>query len=228
MDASSLLSQDHHIRHGRSESYSTALVDAAPQRPAADIAGPNTATRSITCALAHVVRDENLLVRYVWFTGEPHVFGSRFLVSGQHPYLYENPAIANHVSGTTFVDLGRQLLKAIGHLYCQIPLDSRFVMHAINMECLRWVKLDTPVDVRVTLAADRSARRDARQSFSARLAFSQEGHPVVEATARFTSLSAALEAKLMSRQYAQPPEVDWPQAGERSAAAGAGRAAGKP
>jgi A-factor biosynthesis hotdog domain len=211
MDASSLLSQDHHIHHARAESHSTALLDAAPGRPAADLVDSDTAARTITCALAHVVRDENLLVRQVWFTGEPHVFGSRFLVSGQHPYLYENPAIANHVSGTTFVDLGRQLLKAIGHLYYRIPLDSRFVLHAINMECQRWVKLDTPIDVRVALAADRAGRRDARQSFTARLAFSQEGHPVVEATARFTSLSAALEAKLMARQYAQPPEVDWPQ-----------------
>lgn len=157
------------------------------------------------------MREENLLVRLVWFTGEPHVFGSRFVVSGQHPYLYENPTIANHVSGTTFVDVGRQLLKAIGHLYYLVPLDSRFVMHAINMECLRWVKLNEPIDVRVTLEAG-AARRDARQSSTARLAFSQEGHRVIDATAQFTSLSAALETRLMTRQYEQPPRVDWPEA----------------
>ncbi len=90
MDASSRLSQDHHSRHVRAESHSTAVLDAAPARPAADVVAADTATRTITCALAHVARDENLLVRQVWFTGEPHVFGSRCLVSGQHPYLYES------------------------------------------------------------------------------------------------------------------------------------------
>ena len=207
MEANLALHQNHPVPPRGSASRSTALTDVDLERPATC----DTAIRTITCELAHVVRDDNLLVRLVWFTGEPHVFGGRFIVAGQHPYLYENPAIANHVSGTTFVDVGRQLLKAIGHLYYQIPLENRFVMHAINMECLRWVKLDLPVDVRATLDADRGARRDARQSFTARLAFSQEGHRVVDATARFTSLSAALESKLMTRQYAQPPEDDWPQ-----------------
>ena len=37
------------------------------------------------------------------------------------PILYENPAIANHVSGTSFLDASRQLLKAISHLYYDIP-----------------------------------------------------------------------------------------------------------
>jgi hypothetical protein len=45
---------------------------------------------------------------------------------------------------------------------------------------------------------------------------------------RVVGMDAALAANLMTRQYAQPPEVDWPQTGERGVAAGAGCAAGKP
>jgi len=69
----------------------------------------------ITKELAHVVREENLFVHQVRPTGVPGQYESEFTVDGAHPYLYENQAIANHVSGTSFLDTSRQLLKAICH-----------------------------------------------------------------------------------------------------------------
>lgn len=160
---------------------------------------------TITPALAHVGRDANLLVRNVRAADEPHTYHSTFAVDGDHPYLYENPAIANHVSGTTFVDMGRQLLKAISHLYYDTPIDSRFVLHTIDIEFARWAKLG--VDIEVTVVVDISAARrgDAPRTCKATLEWRQEGHVVSRGRASFTCFSAALEAKLMARQYAQSP-----------------------
>src|SRR6185503_17608829 len=106
---------------------------------------------------AHVTCDANLLVRNVQALAGAHTYRSVFAIDGTHPYLYENPAIANHVSGTTFVDMGRQLLKAISHLYYDSPMDSRFVLHNIDLEFLRWAKLG--VELEVTVVAEVGAAR---------------------------------------------------------------------
>src|SRR4051794_29755745 len=112
---------------------------------------PTTTVHPITPELAHVSCEANLLTRNVQAGDEPHTYRSVFVVDGKHPYLYENPAIANHVSGTTFVDLGRQLLKAISHLYYDAPITSRFVLHTIDMEFLRWAKLGVDIHVKVVV-----------------------------------------------------------------------------
>ena len=159
----------------------------------------------ITPALAHVSCDANLLIRSVQAAAEEHTYRSVFAIDGTHPYLYENPAIANHVSGTTFVDMGRQLLKAITHLYYGTPVDSRFVLHNVDIEFLRWAKLGVDIEVAVTVEAAAAKRADAPRSYTAALEWRQEGHLVARARSRFTTFSAALEAKLMSRQYGQGP-----------------------
>lgn len=159
---------------------------------------------TITPALAHVGCDANLLVRSVEAIGE-HTFHSVFAIDGTHPYLYENPAIANHVSGTTFIDMGRQVLKAISHIFYNLPVDSRFVLHGVDVEFLRWAKLGVDIDFTVTVEMSAARRADAPRTCRAALAWQQEGHPVARARSSFTSFSAALEAKLMTRQYAQAP-----------------------
>lgn len=160
----------------------------------------------ITPALAHVSCEQNLLVTHVAAAAE-HTYQSVFCVDGSHPYLYENPAIANHVSGTTFVDMGRQLLKAITHLYYGSPLDSRFVLHAINIEFLRWARLGVDIEVSVALEVDSARRLDAPRNYRATLTWTQEGHTVARASSSFTTFSAAVEARLMARQYAQAAVV---------------------
>lgn len=159
---------------------------------------------TITPALAHVGCDANLLVRSVEAIGE-HTYRSVFTIDGTHPYLYENPAIANHVSGTTFIDMGRQALKAISHIFYEVPIDSRFVLHGIDVEFLRWAKLGVDIDFSVTVEMSAPRRAEAPRTCRATLAWHQEGHPVARARSSFTSFSAALEAKLMTRQYAQAP-----------------------
>ena len=165
----------------------------------------NPVPHTITPALAHVSCDENLLVRNVHATAEPHTYRSWLIIDGTHPYLYENPAIANHVSGTTFIDMGRQLLKAITHLYYGTPLDSRFVLHNVDIEFLRWAKLGVAIEVTVSAEVPEARREGAPRSCAAVLEWRQEGHLVARARSRFTTFSAALEAKLMTRQYGQAP-----------------------
>jgi len=159
----------------------------------------------ITPALAHVSCDANLLVRSVRACAEEHTYRSVFAIDGSHPYLYENPAIANHVSGTTFVDMGRQLLKAIAHLYYGTPLDNRFVLHGFDIEFLRWAKLGVAIEVTVSADVPDARRADAPRACAAAIEWRQEGHLVARARSRFTTFSAALEAKLMTRQYGQAP-----------------------
>lgn len=159
----------------------------------------------ITPPLAHVRSEANLLVRQVEACTEPHTYRSVFVIDGTHPYLYENPAIANHVSGTTFVDMGRQLLKAITHLYYGSPMDSRFVLHKIDLDFLRWAKLGVDIAVTVAVEVESVRRDDAPRNYRATLAWSQEGRPVAQAVSTFTTFSAAVEARLMARQYGQGP-----------------------
>ncbi len=160
---------------------------------------------AITPQLAHVACEQNLLVRNVAATGEAHTYRSVFSIDGTHPYLYENPAIANHVSGTTFVDMGRQLLKAITHLFYGSPLDSRFVLHDIHLEFLRWAQLAMDIQVTVSVQVDEARRHDAPRNYRASFVWTQGGHAVARATSSFTTFSAAVEARLMARQYSQPP-----------------------
>lgn len=169
-----------------------------------------TTLHPITPALAHVGCAANLLVHAVEAGAGAHCYRSVFAVAGDHPYLYENPAIANHVSGTTFIDMGRQLLKAIAHLFYGLPLDSRFVLHGVDIEFLRWAKLGVDIEVTVRCEMGAARRGDAPRGCKAELVWRQEGHLVARARSSFTSFSAAFEARLMERQYAQAPIEDEP------------------
>jgi hypothetical protein len=169
----------------------------------------------ITPALAHVVADANLLVRSVQATDVAHTYRSVFAIDGTHPYLYENPTIANHVSGTTFIDMGRQLLKAIAHIYHEVPIAHRFVLHGVDIEFIRWAKLGVDIEVTVTAEMSEARRADAPRTCRAALVWRQDGHLVARARSSFTTFSAALEHKLMLRQYAQAP--DYTDCGSASA-----------
>lgn len=162
-------------------------------------------TRTITPALAHVTSEANLLVRSVRPLEAADTFRSVFVIDGTHPYLYENPAIANHVSGTTFVDMGRQMLKAITHLFYGAAIDSRFVLHGIDLSFARWAKLGVEIEATVEVQADAANRPEALRRYTATLTWAQEGRPVARAVSTFSTLSAELEARLMGRQYAQGP-----------------------
>lgn len=165
----------------------------------------STTLHPISPALAHVVADANLLVRSVAAADAPNTYRSVFAVDGAHPYLYENPAIANHVSGTTFVDMGRQLLKAIAHIFHGVPLAHRFVLHAIDIEFVRWAKLAVDIETTVTAEMSDARRVDAPRTCHATLVWRQEGHLVARSRASFTCFSAGVEDRLMARQYGQPP-----------------------
>ena len=127
--------------------------------PAAEETTERTST--ITKELAHVMHDENLFVHHV-ARGGAHEYVSAFVIDGDHPYLYENPAIANHVSGTTFIDVSRQLLKAICHIYYDVPVTSRFILRDIQVSFLLWAKIGVPIDVRVSVQPPSIARRNWR------------------------------------------------------------------
>jgi len=162
---------------------------------------------SITKALAHVVKDENLFVHEVIkVSGAPDQFHSQFTVDGEHPYLYENAAIANHVSGTTFLDASRQLLKAITHLYYSVPLANRFVIREVALDFQRWAKLRIPINAVVEpTIRHKTVLGEMCLTFDGAISFTQEGRKLGTVTGRFMTFSVEVENKLLSRQYQQAP-----------------------
>lgn len=160
----------------------------------------------ITNQLAHVVTNENLFVSEVQKTDQDNQFASTFIIDGRHPYLYENPAIANHVSGTTFLDVSRQLLKAITHLFYAVPLTNRFVIRSAHMDFGRWTKLNVPIEAVVELTPDRIKLRGQECiNYVARVSFYQEGRVTGSITGQFSTFPQAIEDLLMERQYRQSP-----------------------
>jgi hypothetical protein len=169
---------------------------------------PAVRVMTISKELAHVIDDANLFVNAIWKTGADE-FETEFCVDGQHPYLYENPAIANHVSGTSFLDASRQLLKAMSHLYYDIPLENRFVIQNIQMDFLRWAKIGEPIRAIVEATAhERMLGGVPSTSFIGKLTFFQVGRQIGTIAGKFSTLSAAVEERLMSRQYRQPPPCE--------------------
>jgi len=160
----------------------------------------------ITKQLAHVMSDENLLVREVEQTENKNQFVSKFTIDGQHPYLYENPAIANHVSGTTFLDVGRQMLKAVTHLFYAVPVEHRFVLRTAEMDFGRWAKLNVPIEVVADLSPQVTKLRGQECiNYTAQLYFYQEGRLTGTISGKFSTLPHEIEDLLMSRQYRQSP-----------------------
>jgi hypothetical protein len=165
-------------------------------------AEPPSGPVRVTKEVAHVVRDENLFVHQVTRTA-PNKFESEFCIDGAHPYLYENPAIANHVSGTTFLDVSRQLVKAICHLFHSLPLSNRFVLSTVAMDFTRWAKIDVPILAVVEAEPLKSIFGSLPMSTTGKVTFYQEGWEIGTITGKFMTFPAAIEERLMSRQFRQ-------------------------
>lgn len=112
------------------------------------ISKPGRATHEVTNELAHVVESGNRFVSSVARVGK-NEFESFFSIDGKHPYLYENPEIASHVSGTTFFDFSRQLMKAIGHLFYDVPLQARFALQKADIHFERFGRFNSNMLARV-------------------------------------------------------------------------------
>lgn len=160
----------------------------------------------ITKELAHVIQDENHFAVEVRSTGAPNQFESEFTVGGTHPYLYENQSLANHVSGTSFLDTGRQLFKAICHLFYDVPIDNRFVIRSVNMNFTRWAKLKVPIRALIDCQTETTTVRGKNcLTVSAQVTFFQEGREIGTSTGHFTTFPLEIENFLMQRQYRQAP-----------------------
>ena len=157
----------------------------------------------ITKELAHVVHEGNLFVHRVARDRADNTFVADFDIDGKHPYLYENAAIANHVSGTTFLEVARQLLKAIGHLYYDVPPTNRFALREMHTEFPRWARIAVPICAQVEVNAESTHPGGSRSSFDVRITFLQEGAPVCRAAGKFLTFSRKLEDRLMARTLGQ-------------------------
>ena len=109
---------------------------------------------TITKQLAHIVNDENLFVDRIRKIDE-NIYESEFIIAGDHPYLYENSAISNHVSGTSLLDVTRQLCKAMSHIYYDVPINCRFVMQNTQMDFFGWTKCSVPIYILLDVSVER-------------------------------------------------------------------------
>jgi len=161
----------------------------------------------ITGEYAHVMREENQFVHEVTQIAKDQ-FKSGFTVDGAHPYLYENPAIANHVSGTTFLDMSRQLLKAVTHFFYSAPVSNRFVIRSVNMDFTRWAKLNVPIEAITDLTPEpKILFGHACLTFQAHITLYQEGWEIGTMSGEFTTFPLEVEDRLMGRQYRQAPRL---------------------
>jgi hypothetical protein len=154
---------------------------------------------TISNEIAHVILDANRLVSNVRCISE-HRYQSDFAVNGQHPYLYENPDIANHVSGTTYLDVSRQLMKAILHIYYAVPMDSRFTLQKISIEFFLWGRIGTTLSAVVSVKHP-AGKKSAYGHYKFRIEFLDQGQLLGLLICDATALSAEMESKLMSRQF---------------------------
>ena len=163
---------------------------------------------NVTRELAHVIQADNLFVDRIRKIAD-HQFETEFTVDGLHPYLYENEAISNHVSGTSFLEVTRQICKALSHLYYDVPINSRFALKNVNMEFLRWAKCGVPVYTHLSVVSKGSALGAWQSSsFNVTLAFAQEGRDLGMIKFSFAAMTKELEDRLMSRQYNKPPVIE--------------------
>lgn len=162
----------------------------------------------ITKELAHVIQAENLFVDRIRKITD-NQFETEFTIDGRHPYLYENEAISNHVSGTTFLEATRQLCKAISHLYYGVPILSRFVLKSVSIDYFRWAKCGVPLYMHIAVSTDAPVSGlSSSSSFDATLTYSQEGYELGLIKISFSAISQEVEHRLMSRQYSKPPLLD--------------------
>jgi hypothetical protein len=160
---------------------------------------------AITKQLAHIVKDENLFVDRIRKIDE-NIYESEFIIAGDHPYLYENSAISNHVSGTSFLDVTRQLCKAMSHIYYDVPINCRFVMQNTQMDFFGWTKCSIPIYILLDVSVEKRLLGGFMSpTFEVKLSYSQEGYELGTIYVKFSAFSHEIEEKLMSRQYRRKP-----------------------
>ena len=159
----------------------------------------------ITKELAHIVRDENLFVDRIRKINDSS-YESEFIITGDHPYLYENSVISNHVSGTSFLDVTRQLCKAMSHIYYDVPINCRFVMQTTQMDFFGWTKCSLPIYILLDVAVQKRLLGGFMSpTFEVKLTYWQEGYELGIINVKFSAFSHDIEEKLMSRQYRRKP-----------------------
>lgn len=162
---------------------------------------------TITKQLAHIVKDENLFIDRIRKICDDR-FELEFTIQGDHSYLYENSAISNHVSGTTFLDVTRQLCKAMSHIYYDVPTNCRFVMQNTQMDFFGWTKCAIPIYILLDVSVERRLLGGFMSpTFEVKLCYSQEGYELGTINVKFSAFSHEIEEKLMSRQYRRKPNV---------------------
>lgn len=161
--------------------------------------------QKITGELAHVIHADNLFVDRIRKIID-NQFETEFTIDGRHPYLYENEAISNHVSGTTLLEVTRQVCKALSHLYYDVPIHSRFVLKNVGIDYFRWAKCGVPLYMHISVSTDAAASgSSSSSSFNVTLCYSQEGYELGLIKISFSAISQEMEHRLMSRQYNKPP-----------------------
>jgi hypothetical protein len=160
---------------------------------------------TITKQLAHIVNDENMFVDIIINIDE-NIYESEFIIAGDHPYLYENSAISNHVYGTSLLDVTRQLCKAMSHIYYDVPINCRFVMQNTQMDFFGWTKCSVPIYILLDVSVERRLLGGFMSpTFEVKLSYSQEGYELGTINVKFSAFSHEIEEKLMSRQYRRKP-----------------------
>jgi A-factor biosynthesis hotdog domain len=186
----------------------TISVDTSTESPTHDVYEDNV---TVTNEHIHVLSDTNAFVKKVRRIS-PGVFESELLVDGTHPYLYENPILADHVSGTNFLDFSRQLLKAISHLFYGAPVSNRFVLRKVQLDLTRWAKMRVPVRAVVTAAHECKTVFGHECIFiAATMSLYQEGWGLGSMSGEFTTFPLEVEQRLMKRQYNQDPRMEHKQ-----------------
>lgn len=151
----------------------------------------------ISNKIAHVVNDENRFVSEVEQISVG-IFESHFMISGDHPYLYENPEIGTHVSGTTFFEVSRQLMKAIGHLYYKVPIDSRFTLQKVEIEFNRWAQLKQLLKARIEVSRPNDVKPYGEYYF--KISYYESSILLGVFSVAALALSSNAEKRLMRRQ----------------------------
>jgi hypothetical protein len=160
-----------------------------------------TETKKISKKQAHVVFDQNQFVHELAKVAD-NVFVSDFIIDGKHAYLYENPEIANHVSGTTFFETSRQLMKATGHLFYDVPLDSRFLLKDLAIAFERWGQIGFPVTAKITVTPPQRSENYAG-TYIFVLEYLQNGKRLGVFDVTASAMPGKVEDRLMARQFAQ-------------------------
>jgi hypothetical protein len=155
----------------------------------------------ITKKQAHVVFDKNQFVHELARVAE-NVFEADFVIDGKHPYLYENPEIANHVSGTTFFETSRQLMKATGHLFYGVPVESRFLLKDLAISFERWGQIGVPITASISVIPPQRSENYAG-TYVFILEYRQDGKTLGVFNVTASAMPGKVEDRLMARQFAQ-------------------------